>query len=60
MADHKIATKNLYFGTALAHAPGDEVPADNVKANGWEDGVTNPGTKAAKEAAEPADGPSQP
>jgi hypothetical protein len=50
MADKKIATQPLYVGYALAHAPGDEVPAENVKRNGWEDGVANAGTKAAKDA----------
>lgn len=51
MADsYKIATQQLFIGYALAHNPGDRVPAENVKANGWEDGVANEGTKAANEA----------
>lgn len=58
MADRKpyIATTQLFVGYALAHNPGDEVPADAVKANGWEDGVAHEGTKAAEHAApSPAD-----
>jgi hypothetical protein len=54
--DYKVATEKLYVGTALAHNPGDEVPAENVEANGWGDSVTGPGTKAAKAAKEPAEG----
>lgn len=33
------ATKRLYVGVALAHVPGDLVPAQNVEPNGWADGV---------------------
>jgi len=51
-----IATKPLFVGFARAHNPGDEVPEDNVKANGWEDGVARADTKAAKEAVESAAG----
>ncbi len=53
MADQKpyIATVPLFVGTARAHNPGDVVPAENVKAHGWEDGVAREGTKAADQAA---------
>ncbi len=59
MADYKIAIQQLFIGYALAHSPGDQVPAENVARNGWEDGVANPGTKAANEAQNIAesDGP---
>lgn len=64
MADVKIATQKLFVGTALAHNPGDEVPAENVKPNGWQDAVANPGTKAANDAQgvaeEASEGPSKP
>jgi hypothetical protein len=50
--DYYTATENLYVGWALAHAAGDSVPAENVKANGWEDKVARKATKAA-EAARP-------
>lgn len=46
----KIATENLYVGTALAHVKGDEVPAENVGPNGWGDSVAGPDTNAAKAA----------
>ncbi len=55
MPDSYIATEALYVGTARAHSPGDEVPAENVKRNGWQDAVARRGTKAATSAAEPAD-----
>jgi hypothetical protein len=54
--DYKVATQNLYVGTALAHAKGDLVPVENVEANGWGDSVAGPDTKAAKAAKAPADG----
>lgn len=49
-ADVYIATDNIYVGTALAHVPGDEVPAENVERHGWQDKVSRPGTKSAKRA----------
>jgi hypothetical protein len=54
--DYKVATEKLFVGTALAHNPGDLVPAENVEANGWKDSVAGPDTKAAKAAKAPADG----
>jgi hypothetical protein len=54
--EYKVATQNLYVGTALAHAKGDLVPTENVAANGWGDSVAGPDTKAAKAAKEPAEG----
>jgi hypothetical protein len=55
MANPYIATAPIFVGTALAHAVGDEVPDENVKANGWEDSVSRAGTKAADEATKPAE-----
>lgn len=57
--DFFIATEPLFVGLARAHNPGDRVPADNVKRNGWEDGVAREGTKAANDALglADADGP---
>jgi hypothetical protein len=52
--DFYVATSPLFVGTALAHNVGDLVPAENVKANDWHDGVARPGTKAAEVAEEPA------
>lgn len=49
-----IAKEDIFFGTARAHNAGDVVPAENVKANGWEHLVVTEGTKAAKEARESA------
>ena len=49
-----IATEPLYVGAARAHNVGDEVPADNVERNGWQDSVVGPDTKAAKAAADRA------
>lgn len=54
----KVATENLYVGTALAHVAGDLVPADNVEPNGWGSSVANPDTKAAK-AVQADSGPSK-
>lgn len=45
-----IATEPIFVGTARAHNVGDEVPAENVKANGWEDSVVGSDTKAGKAA----------
>lgn len=53
MADqYKVATENLYVGTALAHVKGDLVPTVNVEPNGWGDSVAGVDTKAAKAAQE--------
>lgn len=46
----KIAKEKIYVGGFLAHNVGDEVPEENVKANGWEKLVVSPGTKAAEAA----------
>lgn len=45
-----IATEPLFVGNARAHNPGDPVPEENVKANGWQDSVAKAGTKAAEKA----------
>ena len=50
MAEPFIATEPLFVGNARAHNPGDVVPDDNVKRNGWESGVARQGTKAASAA----------
>ncbi len=50
MAEPYIATEALFVGIIRAHNPGDVVPDDNVKANGWEAGVARQGSKAANEA----------
>lgn len=47
-----IATDRIYVGTFLAHDVGDEVPEENVEANGWQDKVAKPGTKAATAAGD--------
>ena len=63
MPEPYIATKPIHVGTALAHAVGDEVPDENVEANGWQDSVARASSKAAKAAQapqEPAVGPSTP
>lgn len=45
-----IATEPIFMGTARAHSVGDEVPADNVERNGWQDSVVGSDTKAGKAA----------
>ena len=47
MSDVRIAKAEIFFDGARAHMPGDEVPAENVKAHGWEDLVVGPDTKTA-------------
>lgn len=56
MAEPKsyVAKVPLFVGSARAHNPGDPVPAENIKVNGWEDGVARVGTKAAEKAADAA------
>lgn len=49
MTDFYVAREDIPFGSVFAHRRGDSVPADNVKANGWEDLVVGPNTKAAHE-----------
>lgn len=49
MADTFIATEPLFVGRARAHNPGDEVPAENVEKNGWEDKVTTAGPAEAEQ-----------
>ncbi len=55
MAEPFIATEPLFVGNARAHSPGDVVPDDNVKRNGWESGVARKGTKAANAAQDIAE-----
>jgi hypothetical protein len=50
--DFYIAKDVITFDGGRAHNPGDPVPAENVKRNGWEDLVVRPGTKAAEQAVE--------
>lgn len=50
MSDVYIAKEPIYFDGVLAHDTGHEVPAENVKAQGWEDLVVRPGTKTAAKA----------
>lgn len=57
--EYKVATENLFVGTALAHAKGDLVPAENVEPNGWGDSVVGQDTKAAKAAQQPVEAPAQ-
>ena len=47
-----IATQTLFVGMAATHQPGDVVPEENIKPNGWEDSVVKAGTKAAEKAQE--------
>jgi len=51
VSDVRIATEDLFIGTARAHFKGDEVPADNVERNGWQDKVVGPNTKTAAKVA---------
>jgi hypothetical protein len=44
-------------GTVYAYRVGDKVDESAVKANGWEDYVASPSTKAAKEALGATDTP---
>lgn len=60
MTDHHVATSDIPFGDpgrgVYAFRAGQSVPAELVKANGWEDYVASPSTKAAKEATATAAG----
>ena len=62
MTDFYIAKEDIPFGDrgAYAHRKGDRVPADNVKANGWEDLVASPASKAGQLAAADAAGETSP
>lgn len=50
MSETYIAKQPIYFDGVLAHDTGHEVPAENVKAHGWDDLVAKQGTKAAEHA----------
>jgi hypothetical protein len=46
----KVVTSDIPFGSAYAYRVGQFIEDDAVKANGWEDYVAAPNTKAAREA----------
>ncbi len=50
----QIATETIYFGDIVAHYPGEVVPDENVKLNGWEKFVSRAGTQAAAKAVDSA------
>jgi len=60
MTEFLVATSDIPFGDpgrgVYAHRAGDRVPAENVKANGWEDYVASPTSAAGKKAAATAAG----
>jgi hypothetical protein len=49
-------TQDIPFGTVFAYRKGDKVAESAVEANGWQDYVASPTSKAAKEAASAASG----
>ncbi len=49
-----VATETIYLGNTVAHYPGEVVPDENVKHNGWENHVARRSTKAAEAAVESA------
>jgi hypothetical protein len=49
-------TQDIPFGTVFAYRKGDKIAESAVEANGWQDYVAAPSTKAAKEAASAASG----
>lgn len=50
-----IATQDIAIAPGVfAHRVGEVVPAENVKANGWESLVARAGTKAADKAVDAA------
>lgn len=51
-ADWPVATENIEFNGVLAYAPGHRVDPDTVEANGWQDKVAKPNTKAAEKAVQ--------
>jgi hypothetical protein len=56
VSDVRIAKEDLFIGRVRAHRKGDEVPADNVERNGWQEQVTSPSTRAAAKAKAGDDG----
>lgn len=46
-----VAVEPIYYGNALAHNPGDAVPAGNVARHGWAEAgkVVKTGSKAHKD-----------
>jgi hypothetical protein len=57
---HRIVTADIPLGDpgrgVYAFRVGDKVSEEDIKANGWEDYVASPSSKAGKEAAETAAG----
>lgn len=53
----RVVIADIPFGSVYAYRVGDKIEEDAVKANGWDDYVAAPTTKAAKEALGVADTP---
>lgn len=60
MPQKYIATKTIEINGARGYVPGDVVADDVVKDFDLSDSVAREGSKAADEAAKPAEVPSQP
>lgn len=55
-SEYLTVTADIPFGSAFAYRVGDKVHKDAVEANGWQDYVASPTSKAAKEATSAATG----
>ena len=53
--DQLVVIEDIPFnnGTVYAYRAGDSISRDVVEANGWQDYVAGPATKAAKQAVAP-------
>ena len=47
---HLTVTQDIPFGSVYAYRVGDKILESAVEANGWQDYVASPTSKAAKEA----------
>lgn len=49
---HKVVVQDIPFnnGNVFAYRVGDKITAEAVQQNGWDDYVTGPNTKEAKQA----------
>jgi len=59
MSDLLRVTRDIPFGAVYAYRVGDVVTREAVEANGWQDYVATPSTKAAKTAVADATGTSK-
>jgi hypothetical protein len=56
VSEYLTVTQDIPFGNVFAYRVGDKVHKDAVEANGWQDYVASPSSKAAKDATSAATG----